>query len=90
MSISKADSDQAPLAGRIIKILQDSASKRSLVILDTFQVAATRHKTFGMPVLLRRFNEKSLIIVPATASQTNLHFLPQSYILLSSFSEHFV
>ena len=70
MSISKAD--QAPLAGRIIEILQDTESRRALVILDTFHVAATRHETFGMPVLLRRFNEKSLVIVPATKKRKRL------------------
>ncbi|KAF8162732.1 hypothetical protein B0H34DRAFT_763800 [Crassisporium funariophilum] len=56
----------APIAGRIIEILQDTTSRRFLVVLDMFQVASTRHKTFGMPMLLRRLNEKIVAIVPAT------------------------
>jgi len=81
---------QPPIAGRILKILQDTTAKRLLVVLDTFQVAATRHETFGMPVLLRRLNEKSLVIVPAMVSRTNL-LCPQACCLtITWLSEHFV
>jgi len=70
---------QPPITGQIIEILQDTTARRSLVVLDTFQVAANRHDIFGMPVLLRPLNEKRLIIVPATASGTLFPVFCETY-----------
>jgi len=57
---------EPPITGRIIDILQDTGGKTSLVILDVFQVAAVRHEIFGMPILKRRLNEKTVLVISAT------------------------
>lgn len=54
---------EPPITGRILEILQDANSVRSFVLLDQFQVRSTRHEFFGVPVLGRRLNETTLLIV---------------------------
>ena len=60
---SKASATLPPVTGKILEIIQDSTSQHSLVVLDVFQVAATRHEVFGMPVLMRRQDETTISIV---------------------------
>ncbi|KAJ7503663.1 hypothetical protein B0H11DRAFT_2222291 [Mycena galericulata] len=52
------------VVGRIDNIL-DNGDGKSIVILDVFQVSATRDEIFGMPVLTRRHSEKTYLIIPA-------------------------
>lgn len=52
-----------PIMGQIKEILQDISAENSFVLLDIFQVNATRHEFFGMPILSRRLDEVSLVLV---------------------------
>ena len=67
---------EPPITGCIIDILQDTSGKTSLIILDVFQVVAVRHEIFGMLILKRRLNEKTILAVPASVSS-------QKHLLLS-------
>jgi len=62
----KASTILPPVTGRILEIIQDDAGQHLLVVLDVFQVAATRHEIFGMPVLMRRQDEPMTTIVRST------------------------
>ena len=53
------------MTGKILEILQDEGGTMSFVVVDIFQVSAIRHEYFGMPVLSRRLNETTLLVVPA-------------------------
>ncbi|KAJ6543803.1 hypothetical protein B0H10DRAFT_1673200, partial [Mycena sp. CBHHK59/15] len=52
------------IVGRIDDILDDG-NGTSIVILDVFQVSATRDEIFGMPTLARRQSEITYVIIPA-------------------------
>jgi len=64
----------APITGCINDILQDTGGKTSLIILDVFQVAAVCHEVFGMPILKRRLNERTVLVVPATVSNYKVYY----------------
>jgi hypothetical protein len=52
--------------GRILEILTtDEQGNNPIIVLDVFQLGATRHETFGMPTLARRLSETTFLIVPA-------------------------
>ncbi|KAF9053465.1 hypothetical protein BJ165DRAFT_1524159 [Panaeolus papilionaceus] len=55
------------ITGKIIEILHDASPlpSYSLVALDVFQVAHSRHEVFGVPILFRRMNQSSVTIVEA-------------------------
>ncbi|KAF8801376.1 hypothetical protein BYT27DRAFT_7198307 [Phlegmacium glaucopus] len=55
----------APVTGKIHEILQDSTSTFRFVVLDVFSVAAHRHEIFGVPTLLRAFDEVKYILLKA-------------------------
>jgi hypothetical protein len=57
-------SQSETIVGRIDNIL-DNGNGKAVVIMDVFQVSATRHEIFGMPVLTRRQSETTYIIVPS-------------------------
>jgi len=57
------------VTGRIFDILQDTSGDISLVVLDVFQIASVRDEIFGTPVLVRRFNEKTTLIVSTKVRQ---------------------
>jgi len=59
----KSSTTLPPVTGKIVEIIQDKAGQHSLVVLDVFQVAATRHEVFGMPILMRRQDETMTTIV---------------------------
>lgn len=50
-SLTPLQSSNPPITGRILDILKDSAGPSMFVIINVFQLAATRHKIFGMPIL---------------------------------------
>ncbi|KAJ7205461.1 hypothetical protein GGX14DRAFT_644635 [Mycena pura] len=52
------------ITGRIHDILEDPKAS-AIIILDVFQISEERHEIFGMPTLMRRQSETSLVIVPA-------------------------
>ncbi|TFK86355.1 hypothetical protein K466DRAFT_550568 [Polyporus arcularius HHB13444] len=52
--------------GRISHLLAQPREVDALVILDVFEVSATRHPKFNMPVLSRRLGEASCIIVKSS------------------------
>jgi len=53
-----------PITGQIKEILQDiNAENSKLVLLDIFQVNEMRHEFFGMPILSRRLDEVSLVLI---------------------------
>ncbi len=54
------------ITGRIVEILADEASKCAVIAIDIFQVLSSRHDIFGMPMLARRHDETSRIIIPST------------------------
>ncbi len=54
------------ITGRIVEILANSTGKRALIILDMFHVLSERHKIFGMPMLARRNEETTYVVIPAT------------------------
>ncbi len=54
------------VTGRIVEILANSTGKRALVILDLFHVLSERHGIFGMPMLARRNEETTYVVIPAT------------------------
>ncbi|KAI0368156.1 hypothetical protein BV20DRAFT_948572, partial [Pilatotrama ljubarskyi] len=56
-----------PIIGRIDELLADKDSGKAIVILDVFEIAASRHPIFGMPWLVRRLNEPSFVIVDVSA-----------------------
>ncbi|KAJ7820467.1 hypothetical protein B0H14DRAFT_3735670 [Mycena olivaceomarginata] len=51
------------ITGRINNILENMAAA-AVIVLDHFQVSQERHEIFGMPVLMRRQSERSLMIIP--------------------------
>lgn len=53
------------MTGKILEILQDEGGTMSFVVIDIFQVSAIRHEYFGMPILSRRLDEITLLVVPA-------------------------
>ncbi|KAF9526609.1 hypothetical protein CPB83DRAFT_937649 [Crepidotus variabilis] len=52
-----------PITGRIVEILQDTTKCHRYIVLDVYHIAAARHNFFGMPILARRFDEKTTILV---------------------------
>ncbi|KAJ6627643.1 hypothetical protein B0H10DRAFT_1706827, partial [Mycena sp. CBHHK59/15] len=50
---------------RRIDDILDDGNGTSIVILDVFQVSATRDEIFGMPTLARRQSEITYVIIPA-------------------------
>ena len=54
-----------PVTGKIIEIIQDSTEQHSFVVIDIFQLAATRHEVFGVLVLVRRQDEGTTVVVTA-------------------------
>jgi len=52
-----------PITGQIKEILQDTSAENSFVLLDIFQVNATRHEFFGMPILSCRLDKVSLVLI---------------------------
>ncbi|KAJ3517709.1 hypothetical protein NLJ89_g342 [Agrocybe chaxingu] len=54
------------ITGRIVEILANTTSDRAVVILDVFQVLSTRHQIFGMPMLARRQEETTYVVIPST------------------------
>lgn len=55
------------VTGRIVEILANSKGDRAVVVLDTFQVVlSARHHIFGMPMLARRHDETTYIVIPST------------------------
>ena len=60
------------MTGKILEILQDEGGTMSFVVVDIFQVSATRHDYFGMPVLSRRLDETTLLVIPAKVSTFTL------------------
>lgn len=65
------------IAGRIIKILADASEAKVLVVLDVYQVAATRHPTFGIPSLVQRHSEIEYQVVDAKV--TGFSYSPKCY-----------
>jgi len=64
------------VTGRILEILQASElPELSFVVLDVFSVAATRHELFGMPMLMRRLGETTILIIDTKVSL----FIPESH-----------
>ncbi|KAF8164710.1 hypothetical protein B0H34DRAFT_670737 [Crassisporium funariophilum] len=57
---------EPPITGKILEILQDEDTAMAFVVFDVFQVSAVRHKYFGMPVLSRRLDKPTLLVIPAT------------------------
>jgi hypothetical protein len=58
--------NEPPVTGRILEILQASASPElSFVVIDVFSVAVTRHELFGMPMHMRRLDEITVLVVKA-------------------------
>ncbi|KAI0713662.1 hypothetical protein C8Q76DRAFT_843912 [Earliella scabrosa] len=55
--------------GRIQDIVAHPTQAFSLIILDIFEVASTRHPTFCMPYLIRRHGEPSYVLVKSTEIQ---------------------
>lgn len=66
-----------PITGRIAEILQDSMNSDAFIVLDIYHTSSERHHVFGMPVLARRFGEKSMRVVTAKAR----HFYATSPLL---------
>jgi hypothetical protein len=56
------------IPGRISDILVDGAGV-VLVVLEPFQVLASRDEMYGMPILVRRDSEVTFLIVPAKVFQ---------------------
>ena len=54
------------ITGRIVEILTDTTGKRAVIILDIFHVLSTRHEIFGMPMLARRHEETTYVVIPST------------------------
>ncbi|KAI0682322.1 hypothetical protein BC835DRAFT_1424616 [Cytidiella melzeri] len=56
------------LVGRVNEIwISNTVSSQSIVILELFQVAASRHPTFGMPFLTCCHGEPSSMLLPTTS-----------------------
>jgi len=53
------------MTGRIVEILADISGKRAMVVIDIFQVLSTRHNVFGMPMLARRNDEITYVVIPS-------------------------
>lgn len=68
LKVQPQGQNSTAIMGRVIDILQDTSGTTSLIVLDVFQVAAVCHELFGMPILKRQLNEKTVLIVPATVS----------------------
>jgi len=51
------------IMGQIKEILQDISTVNSFVLLDIFQINATRHEFFRMPILSCRLDEISLVLI---------------------------
>jgi hypothetical protein len=58
--------DSETITGHIIEILADTTSNRAVIVLDIFHVLSTRHDIFGMPMLARRHDETTYIVIPST------------------------
>jgi hypothetical protein len=58
------------VTGRILEILQaaEESSELAFVVLDIFSVAATRHELFGMPMLMHRLDETTILVVETKVS----------------------
>jgi hypothetical protein len=55
------------VTGRIVEILANSKGDRAVVVLDTFQVIlSARHDIYGMPMLARRHDETTYIVIRST------------------------
>jgi len=63
-----------PVTGKILEILQDEHETMAFVVVDIFQVSALRHEYFGMPILSRRLDETTVLIIPAKVCQFSLNF----------------
>lgn len=65
-----------PVAGRITHILKDGKRPSAFIILDVFQISSVRDEYFGMPVLMRRFDETILLMIPTQVSLSpDVYFL---------------
>ncbi|KAJ8502455.1 hypothetical protein ONZ45_g11746 [Pleurotus djamor] len=60
---NSALNENTTIFGRITQILQRTTDLGAIAILDVFQLSPSRHEVFGMPTLLRRFNETVYEIV---------------------------
>jgi hypothetical protein len=56
------------VTGKIVEILQDSTNNLMIVVLDIFSIAAHRHEIFGMPILLRPFEEEKYLVLKSDVS----------------------
>jgi len=54
---------EPPITGQIKEIIQDVSTQESFALLDVFHVSMVRHELFGMPILSRRLDEASLVLV---------------------------
>ncbi|KIJ94946.1 hypothetical protein K443DRAFT_639947 [Laccaria amethystina LaAM-08-1] len=52
------------ITGRIVEIVAEPEGKRTVVILDVFDVRRTRHEIYGMPMLARRHEETVYAVIP--------------------------
>ena len=59
------------MVGRVSHILARGST--SVIVLDVFRLNATRHELWNMPVLARRLDETSYMILPAAVSASNLN-----------------
>jgi len=59
------------VVGRVSHILARGST--SVIVLDVFQLNATRHALWNMPVLARHLNETSYMILPVAVSASNLN-----------------
>jgi hypothetical protein len=54
------------MTGRIVEILADISGNCAMVVIDIFRVLSTRHEVFGMPMLARRNDETTYVVIPST------------------------
>ena len=56
------------ITGRILEILAESGGKSAVIVLDLFHILSVRHEIFGMPMLARRHDEATYVVIPSTVS----------------------
>ncbi|KAF7969711.1 hypothetical protein HWV62_22016 [Athelia sp. TMB] len=65
--VGESPIDNSSTIGRIVEVLSQGIS--AIVVIDVFHAASTRHPLFDMPMLARRQEETTYLILPGKAIQ---------------------